>query len=502
MIKIFEHNGEKEYHVVGQDDYEGFRPIVEYFINVEQAKPVKLTQGPANRYAQLQVQNCLINVTYESGLGTYFTFTPEKRNERGIKRVVKELSESLQNGQHTSMSLQPGTTKNVNGKRYVLNENHRWTLPDPISAERKPSPGQLDLFDFEDDASKRQTVYDLLEKAKAAKAAEKPDPYEFDFTVNLSDRTADYERLAGYRKKIRELPEKEQKAAKTAYYSQGLDHLLAQKKVTKSAYHELTMINAEKDIQCTIIKIPNAPRLKNHPHRTNAELQKRLLEAVEEVDKYKGTSIREVNFINNLKQFTKSPGAMGVCNQRQSINIGVDTIFEYEARYRLRESDDFGDGDDKEDLNWLVDQTGNLMQNVMVHEIGHAAHFAEFDRQRHKTGDFMRGLEIWWDTNRTWKTFYKDKNKAWLKEFAKEFNLMEPEAAEKSNVSNLRHKCEWGIRNLLVKEVSEYASTCPVELVAETFLKLHKGEKVHPTVMYLFRHFKGQDPELVENVRS
>ena len=28
------------------------------------------------------------------------------------------------------MSLQPGTTKQIGGKTYVLNENHRWTLPD------------------------------------------------------------------------------------------------------------------------------------------------------------------------------------------------------------------------------------------------------------------------------------------------------------------------------------------------------------------------------------
>ncbi len=496
MIKIFEHNGEKEYHVVGEDDYEGFKPIVEYFVNVEQATPVKLTQGPANRYAQLKLKNCLIDVTYESGLGTYFTFTPQQKNERGIARVVKELSEQLATGNYTSMSLQPGTTKSANGKTYVLNENHRWTLPDPVALRgRKPTAGQLDLFDVEDRAVTRQRGY---EEAKAAERKK----YDFDFKVNLSDRTADYKRLAGYRDMIRKLPADEQKEAKKAYYSQGLDHLLAQKKGTKFVYHEMTMINAEKDIQCTVIKIPNAPRLKNHPHRTNAELQKRLLEAVEEVDKYKGTSVREVNFINNLKEYTTSPGAMGVCNSRQRINIGVDTIFEYEARYRLRESDDFGDIDDKQDLNWLVDQTGNLMRNVMVHEIGHAAHFAEFDRQQHQKSNFQLGLEWWWSKNRTWKTFYKDKNKAWLVEFAKEFDIMEPEEAEKAKVKELRFRCEWGIRNLVQKEVSEYASTCPVELVAETFLKLHKGEKVHPTAMYLFRHFKGQDPELVENVRS
>ncbi len=38
------------------------------------------------------------------------------------------------------MALQPGSTKNKNGKTYTLNENHRWTV-------EKDSPGQKSLFD-------------------------------------------------------------------------------------------------------------------------------------------------------------------------------------------------------------------------------------------------------------------------------------------------------------------------------------------------------------------
>jgi len=37
------------------------------------------------------------------------------------------------------MALQPGTTKNVNGKTYVLNENHRWTRQKPNNAGQNVS---------------------------------------------------------------------------------------------------------------------------------------------------------------------------------------------------------------------------------------------------------------------------------------------------------------------------------------------------------------------------
>jgi hypothetical protein len=37
------------------------------------------------------------------------------------------------------MSLQPGATKQMNGKMYVLNQNHRWTLPKDGQATQSPS---------------------------------------------------------------------------------------------------------------------------------------------------------------------------------------------------------------------------------------------------------------------------------------------------------------------------------------------------------------------------
>lgn len=46
-------------------------------------------------------------------------------NDEKIKRVEKRETEAEHN---LRLSLQPGMTKSVNGKTYVLNQNHRWTL--------------------------------------------------------------------------------------------------------------------------------------------------------------------------------------------------------------------------------------------------------------------------------------------------------------------------------------------------------------------------------------
>lgn len=57
------------------------------------------------------------------------------------------------------LALQPGTTKQVDGTTYVLNHNHRWTLP-------KDSPGQKTFFD---DDPGEQAASPTFEQEAAAK---------------------------------------------------------------------------------------------------------------------------------------------------------------------------------------------------------------------------------------------------------------------------------------------------------------------------------------------
>ena len=69
---------------------------------------------------------------------------------------------------YLAMALQPGTTKQENGKTYTLNENHRWALPDDdVELEMQgmlgfvPPPrkqGNQNVLDFSQDAEEEQQV--------------------------------------------------------------------------------------------------------------------------------------------------------------------------------------------------------------------------------------------------------------------------------------------------------------------------------------------------------
>lgn len=87
-------------------------------------------------------------------------------SEDNIQAEIVRLSAM----QHISMNLQPGTTKNQDGKTYVLNENHRWTRPDLddgidaydtqgvldfVAPPRKQ--GDQDVLDFEGEADSEES---------------------------------------------------------------------------------------------------------------------------------------------------------------------------------------------------------------------------------------------------------------------------------------------------------------------------------------------------------
>ena len=96
---------------------------------------------------------------------------------------------------NTKMSLQPGTTKNINGKTYVLNENHRWTLPkeqiqaqQPQGTEQQPEQNQSDVSLTEADVMARPIAPLNMEEVQQAPFGQIPPPYP-QTLVNRDART-------------------------------------------------------------------------------------------------------------------------------------------------------------------------------------------------------------------------------------------------------------------------------------------------------------------------
>lgn len=84
----------------------------------------------------------------------------------------------------TKMSLQPGTTKNINGKTYVLNENHRWTLPkeqnqaqQPQDTGQQPEQKQSDVSLTEADVMARPIAPLNIEEVQQAPFGQIPPPH-------------------------------------------------------------------------------------------------------------------------------------------------------------------------------------------------------------------------------------------------------------------------------------------------------------------------------------
>ena len=319
---------------------------------------------------------------------------------------------------------------------------------------------------------------------------------------------ADIERNAVYRTEIRELPVAERVQAKREYYKQAIDYKFASFGSKIDAVFEFKLLNDDDDSNCTSIRFDQSRSgsIADHAHRTVEETQKRILQAVLEADKFTSFGVKSIRFTNG-RMTGGSRRALGICTEFGEIDIHVNKSFNEEAGHKYLKTMNQNDASGNSS-KWVVGEGENRFENTVIHEIGHAKHFSGFkqaeldeirDSKKEHPYTYDKSLRHWHEDHRTWAGFLKSKDKAWLVDFAKTNELMKPDVADASKVAKLRDTIESGLRKLIVEELSEYGSTCPVELVAETFVQLQLGQPVHPQVMSLFKIFKGVEPDKVRN---
>lgn len=370
------------------------------------------------------------------------------------------------------MALQPGSTKNKNGKTYTLNKNHRWTLPG-----KKDSPGQQTLFN------------ETLKENHPGSEPKEPGKYSF-----ASDKSLGYkQKRSKFNSIFEELKAEKAGAEKQKQYVDArLEFELLNLHYPGFGnddpdYTELATFNLFNDIEIKIKGRPstfvtyaeNFDYLENPDRRPSETKVKRYLGVakrfIQEANKVKDNSAaKEVHLFGALPSRRKKPTAFASCNlTNQRIEAYLNNM--YERGFTEKESMTPEKQERrKKQKGFNVNQSPEA---VFAHEYGHALHLKNIKFRRGDARDIMEHYAESWSFLRELNYTASAKRKE-LEDVFPQLNKQFKNSDEYS-VSGFPFYVAKHLKKQIEEFVSEYATVNPLEFVAEYYvLKTLPGKPV------------------------
>lgn len=429
------------------------------------------------------------------------------------------------------LALQPGTTKTQDGKTYVLNENHRWTLP-----REKDSPGQTFMFDAQDDqAFDEELTFDFKMNLPETKGTDR------DF---VEYQIARDQRLADAIEKVRKIPGEAGKRAQAKVVSAQIEKIfddienLAAGRVPRGydqkQFMKFKLFNGL-DIELTgeptdwsnsTADLSQLDGLPPHVIKSFKERRKRreqgivrrmavaannlktLIDPSKKQTLDSGFAIEGLNRIKfNPKNSVLTDGANGYFSAHFK-QIGIVISNCYDSMFAPGKSKAPG-------FQELQDFFSNITpEGIVIHELAHAINCDNLYKSGLAFfGDRQEVTQFWSDWSKTFMSWPFRANLKKMTDAGDEEKFTEQ--LQKAFPAIKKEWDEWAYRvnedfiefwdeqiSLESEDVSEYATTCPAELVAEMFASPKPMNEFPKNLQTYYKLAGGPDFELSNHKRS
>ena len=390
------------------------------------------------------------------------------------------------------LALQPGTTKTQDGKTYVLNKNHRWTLP-----KEKDLPGQTFMFD------------DPLKKDSTSGKQSEPGKYSFadDKSLSYKQKTKQFNSVFDQLKTGKASLEKQQQYldARIEFELTNFDYVRIRNDVY--ADPDDTLLASFKLFNDIEIKIKGRPTsfityaenykyLEDPEGRPSETKTKRYLgiakRFVREANKAKDNfATKEVYLFGSLPERRKKPTALASFNLTdQHIEAYLENM--YERAFTEKESMTPEKQERREkQKGFNVNQSPEA---VFVHEHGHALHLKNLKYRRGNAKQVMlRWAESWSFANAI--NYTASQRREELENVFPDLHKQFQNSDEGYSVSGFPFYVAQYLKTQIKEFVSKYATVNPLEFVAEYYvLKTRPGKvvgKLPPELDRLYEFFYG-----------
>lgn len=429
------------------------------------------------------------------------------------------------------LALQPGTTKTQGGKTYVLNENHRWTLP-----KEKDSPGQGNLFDSPREKNSDDSFWSYDFRIELGSSS---DPHKhFHYQKKARDKALEEakEQVRGLTGEIGKTARDKVVAAQIEMIFDDIDNLAAGRVppgYNPKQFMEFELFNGLKieltgdpaDWSNSTADLASLDGLPPHVIASFKERRRRrergivrrmavaannlktLIDPSEKPDLYHDSAIGGLDKIKfNPKDNVLTDGANGFFSAHAK-RIGIIVANCYDGMFSPGKSKAPG----YEELERFF--TNITPEGIIIHELAHAINCDNLVKASPLEDGRTGPTEFWADWE---KTFYSRPFQKNLK------NMIGDESVEKFTerleIAFPDIQKEWDDGAYRVNDdfvefwleqieldaegVSEYAGTCPAELVAEMFASPKPMNKFPKNLQTYYKLVGGPDFKLSNHKRS